>query len=61
MREHPFYLLLDVSGSMHGESIHELQDGLSVLKSTFCQRLDALEIAYLVLSPSVLLPSESYR
>ncbi|PKN72306.1 MAG: hypothetical protein CVU50_07905 [Candidatus Cloacimonetes bacterium HGW-Cloacimonetes-3] len=47
MRRLPIYLLLDVSGSMRGEPIQALQDGLQILVSTLRQNPYALETAYL--------------
>jgi uncharacterized protein YegL len=47
MRRLPVYLLLDVSGSMRGEPIEAVQNGLQILISTLRQNPYALETAYL--------------
>ena len=47
MRRLPVYLLLDVSGSMRGEPIKAVQNGLQILISTLRQNPYALETAYL--------------
>lgn len=47
MRRLPVYLLLDTSGSMHGEPIESVKNGVQVLVSTLRQDPYALETAYL--------------
>jgi len=47
MRRLPVYLLLDTSGSMYGEAIEAVKNGLQVLVSTLRQDPYALETAYL--------------
>lgn len=47
MRRLPVYLLLDTSGSMHGEPIEAVKNGVQVLISTLRQDPYALETAYL--------------
>lgn len=47
MRRLPVYLLLDTSGSMHGEPIEAVKNGVQVLASTLKQDPHALETAYL--------------
>lgn len=47
MRKLPVYLLLDTSGSMHGEPIQAVMNGVQVLASTLKQDPHALETAYL--------------
>lgn len=47
MRRLPVYLLLDTSGSMHGEPIEAVKNGVQVLASTLRQDPHALETAYL--------------
>lgn len=47
MRRLPVYLLLDTSGSMHGEPIEAVKNGVQVLVSTLRQDPYALETAYL--------------
>jgi uncharacterized protein YegL len=47
MRRLPVYLLLDVSGSMSGEPIEALKNGVQILVSTLRQDPYALETAYL--------------
>ncbi|MFR9591867.1 MAG: VWA domain-containing protein [Rikenellaceae bacterium] len=47
MRKLPVYLLLDTSGSMHGEAIEAVRNGVQVLVSTLRQDPYALETAYL--------------
>jgi uncharacterized protein YegL len=47
MRRLPIYLLLDVSGSMSGEPIEAVKNGLQVLMSSLRQNPHALETAYL--------------
>lgn len=47
MRRLPVYLLLDTSGSMHGEAIEAVKNGLQILLSTLRQDPYALETAYL--------------
>lgn len=47
MRRLPVYLLVDTSGSMHGEAIEAVRNGLQVLVSTLRQSPYALETAYL--------------
>jgi uncharacterized protein YegL len=36
MRRLPVYLVLDVSGSMHGEPIEVVRNGMQILASTVC-------------------------
>lgn len=47
MRRLPVYLLLDTSGSMHGEAIEAVKNGVQILVSTLRQDPYALETAYL--------------
>ena len=47
MRRLPVYLVLDVSGSMTGEPIQAVRNGVQVLVSTLRQDPQALETAYL--------------
>jgi uncharacterized protein YegL len=47
MRRLPIYLLLDVSGSMSGEPIEAVKNGLQVMMSSLRQNPHALETAYL--------------
>ncbi|KPF85603.1 tellerium resistance protein TerY [alpha proteobacterium AAP38] len=47
MRRLPVYLLIDVSGSLTGEPIEAIKNGLHVLLSTLRQDPQALETAYL--------------
>ena len=47
MRRLPVYLLLDCSGSMFGEPIEAVKNGVQVLVSTLRQDPYALETAYL--------------
>ncbi|MBC8151950.1 MAG: VWA domain-containing protein, partial [Bacteroidetes bacterium] len=47
MRRLPVYLLLDTSGSMTGEPIEAVKNGVQVLISTLRQDPYALETAYL--------------
>ncbi len=47
MRRLPVYLLLDCSGSMYGEPIEAVKNGVQVLVSTLRQDPYALESAYL--------------
>ncbi|MDR2164987.1 MAG: VWA domain-containing protein [Zoogloeaceae bacterium] len=47
MRRLPVYLLLDTSGSMHGEPIEAVKNGVQILVSTLRQDPYALETAYL--------------
>ncbi|MDK1670687.1 VWA domain-containing protein [Moraxella osloensis] len=47
MRRLPVYLLLDTSGSMHGEPIEAVKNGVQTLLSTLRQDPYALETAYL--------------
>lgn len=47
MRRLPVYLLLDCSGSMYGEPIEAVKNGVQVLNSTLRQDPYALETAYL--------------
>ncbi len=47
MRRLPVYLLLDCSGSMYGEPIDAVKNGVQVLLSTLRQDPYALETAYL--------------
>ena len=47
MRKLPVYLLVDTSGSMHGEPIESVRNGLSILLSSLRQDPYALETAFL--------------
>lgn len=47
MRRLPVYLLLDTSGSMHGEPIEAVKNGVQILLSTLRQDPYALETAHL--------------
>lgn len=47
MRKLPVYLLLDTSGSMSGEPIEAVKNGVQILISTLMQDPYALETAYL--------------
>lgn len=47
MRRLPVYLLLDTSGSMHGEPIAAVKNGVEMLLSTLRQDPYALETAYI--------------
>ena len=47
MRRLPVYLLLDTSGSMFGEPIEAVKNGMQVLVSTLRSDPYALETAYL--------------
>lgn len=47
MRRLPVYLVLDVSGSMHGEPIEAVRNGMQMLVSTLRQDPYALETAHL--------------
>ena len=47
MRKLPVYLLLDTSGSMYGEPIEAVKNGVQVLVSTLRSDPYALETAYL--------------
>lgn len=47
MRRLPVYLLLDTSGSMHGEPIESLKTGIQTLVTSLRQDPYALETAYL--------------
>lgn len=47
MRRLPIYLLVDTSGSMHGEAIESVNSGLQVLVSALRQDPYALETAWL--------------
>ena len=47
MRKLPVYLLLDTSGSMFGEPIEAVKNGVQVLVSTLRSDPYALETAYL--------------
>ena len=47
MRRLPVYLLIDTSGSMYGEPIEAVKNGVQVLVSTLRQDPYALETAYL--------------
>lgn len=47
MRRLPVYLVVDTSGSMHGEAIEAVRNGLQVLLSALRQDPYALETAYL--------------
>lgn len=47
MRRLPVYLLLDTSGSMTGEPIEQVKNGMQMLVSSLRQNPHALEVAYL--------------
>ena len=47
MRRLPVYLLVDVSGSMHGEPIESVKNGLQLLVAALRKDPQALETAYL--------------
>lgn len=47
MRKLPVYLVLDTSGSMHGEPIEAVKNGMQILVSALRQDPYALETAYL--------------
>ena len=47
MRRFPFYICIDTSGSMRGEPIKRVYEGLTMLGSTMRQNPYLLEIAYL--------------
>ena len=47
MRRLPVYLLLDTSGSMHGEPIEAVKNGVEILVSSLRQDPYALETAFL--------------
>ncbi len=47
MRKLPVYMLLDTSGSMHGEPIEQVKNGLQMLVSALRQDPFALETAFL--------------
>ncbi|MDR1486425.1 MAG: VWA domain-containing protein [Deltaproteobacteria bacterium] len=47
MRKLPVYLLIDVSGSMHGEPIEAVKNGIQMLHSSLRSIPQALEVAYL--------------
>jgi uncharacterized protein YegL len=47
MRRLPVYLLLDTSGSMSGEPIEQVKNGMQMLVSSLRQNPHALEVAYL--------------
>lgn len=47
MRRLPVYILVDTSGSMHGEPIEAVRNGLQVLVSSLRQDPYALETAYI--------------
>ena len=47
MRRLPVYLLVDVSGSMHGEPIESVKNGLQMLVAALRKDPQALETAYL--------------
>ena len=47
MRRLPVYLLLDTSGSMSGEPIQQVKNGVQMLVSALRQDPQALETAYL--------------
>lgn len=47
MRRLPIYLLVDISGSMHGEPIEAVKNGLQTLVSALRRDPQALETAYL--------------
>ena len=45
MRKLPVYLILDTSGSMHGEPIEAVKNGVQVLVSTLRQDPYALDVS----------------
>lgn len=47
MRRLPVYLLLDTSGSMHGEPIEAVKNGVQVMISSLRQNPQAIETAFL--------------
>ena len=47
MRRLPVYILIDTSGSMYGEPIEAVKNGLSIMLSTLTSDPYALETAYL--------------
>ena len=47
MRKLPVYLLLDTSGSMSGEPIEAVKNGVQIMVSTLRQNPQAIETAYL--------------
>lgn len=47
MRRLPIYLLLDTSGSMSGEPIEAVKNGVQLLETTLKQDPYALETAYI--------------
>ena len=53
MRKLPIYLLLDTSGSMHGEPIEAVKNGVDMLVSTLRSDPYALETAYLSVITSI--------
>ena len=57
MRRLPVYLLLDTSGSMYGEPIEAVKNGVQTLISTLRSDPYALETAYI----SIILKSATYR
>ena len=46
MRRLPVYVLIDTSGSMYGEPIEAVKNGLSIMLSTLNSDPYALETAY---------------
>ena len=49
MRRLPVYLLLDCSGSMNGEPIEAVRNGVQVMISSLRQDPQAIETAFIVL------------
>ena len=47
MRRLPVYLLLDTSGSMHGEAIEAVKNGVQVMISSLRQNPQAIETAFI--------------
>ena len=47
MRRLPVYLVLDTSGSMHGEPIEAVKNGVQVMISSLRQNPQAIESAYI--------------
>ena len=61
MRRLPVYVLIDTSGSMYGEPIEAVKNGLSIMLSTLNSDPYALETAYLSIitfndTPNQILP-----
>lgn len=47
MRRLPVYLLLDVSGSMHGEPIEAVRNGMQTIQAALRRNPNAMETAYI--------------